>query len=116
MGKVTLAMFMSLDGFIERADGSMVFPPYSSDVQTKWIDENMQRAAMSFYGRTSYEFMAGFWMSPHAPAEQAAALAAKPKVVFSRTLTEAVWPNTEIVRDDLPGAVARLGRRRTARS
>lgn len=110
MGKVTLAMFMSLDGYIEGPGGAFAGPPYSPDLQTRWIDENMRRAAMSFYGRVCYEFMASFWTSPAAPAEQAAELAAKPKAVFSRTLREATWANTEIVRDDIPGAVARFKR------
>lgn len=110
MGKLTLAMFVTLDGYIEGPNGTFQPPPYSADLQRKWIDENMQRAAMNFYGRACYEFMAGFWTSAAAPAEQAAKLAAQPKLVFSHSLQAASWANTRIVRDDIPGNVARLKR------
>jgi dihydrofolate reductase len=58
----------------------------------------------------TYEMMAGFWSTPEAHdsmpvvAEQMNRL---PKVVFSRTLDEARWQNTELVKDDPPDAIRR---------
>src|ERR1700712_3367721 len=101
MRDVVLAMFMSLDGYIEAPDRQLVPPPYSPDLQKHWIDRNMERAGTMMYGRIAYEFMAGFWQSSNAPAEQAEVLKNMDKLVFSRTLQSAGWGKVAIVRDDI---------------
>jgi dihydrofolate reductase len=50
--------------------------------------------------------MAGYW--PHSTAPYAALMNDIPKVVFSRTLSEASWPTTRIARGDLAAEIAAL--------
>jgi dihydrofolate reductase len=107
MRTVVLAMFTSLDGYIEGPGNQLVPPPYSPDLRTHWIDRNMERAGTMMFGRVAYEGMADFWRSPKAPAAQAEALANMDKLVFSRTLQVADWGKVAIVRDDIAGEIAR---------
>lgn len=109
MAKVVLAMFMSLDGYINGPGGTFLAPRFSPDLQHHWIERNMARAGMMMYGRVAYEGMVQFWTSPTAPQEQAQALARLDKVVFSRTLQHADWGNVTIVRDDI---AIEVGKRR----
>lgn len=107
MRKVVLAMFVSLDGFIEGPGKQMVPPAYSADLDRYWIKPNTD-AGTILYGRVCYELMAAFWTSPQAPQPNAKILGETPKIVFSRTLQTASWSNTTIVRDDIAGTVGKL--------
>jgi len=59
-------------------------------------------------GRVTYEEMAGFW--PTSDDEYAAPMNDIPKVVFSKTLTTAHWPQSTIASGDLAGEVTALKR------
>lgn len=108
MRKLVLAMFVSLDGYIEGPNKELVGPAWSADLSKYWIDDNIERAGLTLYGRVCYEGMAAYWTSPAASPEEAARLTALPKVVFSTTLKAAAWANTTIVREDIAGTVNRL--------
>jgi dihydrofolate reductase len=108
MRKLVLAMFTSLDGFINGPDGELIMPHFSPDLASKWIGYNLGRFDLMVYGRVCYEGMVGFWTSPAAPPEEAARLAAMEKIVLSTTLERADWGRARIVRDDVAGEFARL--------
>ncbi len=108
MRKVALAMFISLDGFIEGPNRELVPPAYSADLDRYWIKANSAEADLMMYGRVCYEGMAQFWTSSSAPKEEAKTLTAVPKIVFSRTLKSATWSNTTIVRDNIADTVMKL--------
>ena len=108
MRKIVLAMYTSLDGFIEGPDREFTAPAFSPDLKTKWIDRNIGRASTMLYGRTAYEGMASYWTSAAADGAEAAILADMDKIVFSTTLKEANWGRVRIVRDDIAGEMARL--------
>jgi len=108
MRKVVLAMYMSLDGYIEGPNKEFTAPRFSPDLKSKWIDRNIERADLMMYGRTAYEGMAAYWTSPAANKEEAAILANANKIVFSTTLDTANWGNVRIVRSDIPAEINRL--------
>jgi len=108
MRRVVLAMYMSLDGFIEGPNQEFTAPRFSPDLKSKWIDRNISRGGTLMYGRSAYEGMAKFWTSPAAPKTEAEQLAKASKIVFSTTLERADWGNVRIVREDPPGEIARL--------
>src|SRR5690606_4715602 len=58
------------------------------------------------FGRRTYEGMAAHWRS--AEGEIADFMNAVPKYVFSRTLDQADWNNTTLLKEDAGAAVARL--------
>jgi len=108
MRKVVLAMYMSLDGYIEGPNKEFTAPRFSPDLKSKWIDRNIERADLMMYGRTAYEGMAAYWTSPAANKEEAAILANANKIVFSTKLATAGWGNVRIVRSDIPAEINRL--------
>jgi dihydrofolate reductase len=63
------------------------------------------------FGRVTYELMAGFWPTPHAAEHNpvvARRMNAGRKVVFSRTLGEAAWSNTRLVKRGLPAEIRKM--------
>jgi dihydrofolate reductase len=59
-------------------------------------------------GRVTYEEMAATW--PTSQSDYARPMNEIPKVVFSKTLERADWPETRIARGDLSEEIARLKR------
>lgn len=113
MSKIYYAFNVSLDGFIEDAQGSL---DWSDPDEELHLHFNQKEAAtdIALYGRRLYETMAAFWPTadqdsslPEYALEYARIWNAQPKLVFSRTLTE-VGANARLVRDDLEGEVRRL--------
>jgi dihydrofolate reductase len=109
-------MGISLDGFVAVPSGNGLRPvmegggglPPEDPVLTKtklaWIWE----AGAHLMGRTTYEEMAGFWRtSTH---DYAAPMNEIPKVVFSKGLERADWPESRIARGDLAEEIATLKR------
>jgi dihydrofolate reductase len=108
MRKVVLQMGVSVDGYVaggpdqgDRAGGE------HPDV-TAWKLERLSHAGLHVMGRVTYEEMAGFW--PTSDHAYAPVMNDVPKAVFSRTLTSADWPETEIVSDPLADGFDRLKR------
>ncbi len=59
---------------------------------------------MLAFGRKTYDMMAGYWPTPMAMKNMPAvaeAMNKQPKLVFSRTMNEAKWNNTRLVKGDL---------------
>jgi dihydrofolate reductase len=115
MAKLVLAMFMSLDGYIERPNGEFVPPAWSDDLAKHWSGYALPRAGHLLYGRVNFLFNKGFWSaaetdpsSPAAGISYATTMNALPKTVVSRTLSGDPGWNAALVKDDIAGAVARL--------
>ena len=111
----TLSSFMqiSLDGYYCDAQGDMSFahkPPDDIEWNT-FVAGNAAGGGMLLFGRVTYEMMAAWWPTPMAAAampDVAAAMNARPKVVFSRTLRSPGWANTTVVSDDIAAAVRQM--------
>lgn len=102
MRKLALMMGISLDGLVARPGrfgaGGWGVPPESPALKARklaWLGE----ADLHLMGRATYEEMAGFW--PTSDDEYARPMNTIPKVVFSRTLTTADWPDSTIASGDL---------------
>ena len=66
---------------------------------------------MLLFGRITYELMASYW--PTAQAHPNDPIVAErmnhlPKVVFSRTLDEASWNNTKLVKNNMAAEVRKM--------
>lgn len=115
MAKLVLAMFTSLDGYIERPNGEFVPPAWSDDLAKHWSGYGLERAGHLLYGRTNFLFNKGFWSAAETDPSSAAAgisyagtMNRLPKTVFSRTLSGDPGWNATLVNDDVAGAVAKL--------
>jgi dihydrofolate reductase len=115
MAKLVLAMFTSLDGYIEGPNGTFVPPAWSDDLERHWSGYALERAGHLLYGRVNFLFNKGFWSaaetdptSPAAGIAYAGTMNRLPKTVFSRTLAGDPGWNATLVKDDVAGAVATL--------
>lgn len=106
MRRVALQMGMSLDGYVA-SDREHPGESVPEDAELiRWKVDRLAKAGAHLMGRVTYQEMAAYW--PRATGPYAALMNDIPKVVFSRTLTEASWPSTQIARGDLGAEIAAL--------
>ncbi len=111
MRKLLVFNNVSLDGFIADASGDMSWARRNDAEWNAFAASNATGDSVFLFGRVTYEMMAAFW--PTAMAHKilpgvAACMNSAAKVVFSRTLKEASWSNTRLVKDDPSAEVRRL--------
>lgn len=111
MRKLIYAIGVSVDGYINDRDGGIDWTDPDEELH-QYHNDRFREIEVSLHGRRLYELMADYW--PHIPAdappverEFAGLWLAKPKVVFSRTLTEVHW-NSTLARGDAVEEVRRL--------
>jgi dihydrofolate reductase len=95
---------LSLDGYIADENGDMSWAHKQDPEWIAFTSENASGEAELVFGRVTYDLMAGWWPTPQALEAfpvVARSMNALPKVVFSRTLEEASWQNTRLVKGDL---------------
>jgi dihydrofolate reductase len=114
MAKVVVFNSVTLDGYFTDAKGDMSWAHAGGD-DPEWQAFVAGNASGGrgrlLFGRKTYEMMAGFWpteMARRQMPEVAEGMNALPKVVFSRTLGEAAWRNTRLVKTDPAAEVRRL--------
>jgi dihydrofolate reductase len=108
MRQLVLQFYVSLDGYSADADNGIrdVMMSIADDEQEKYFAGRLRQAGTHIMGRVSYESMAGFWPTSDHPS--AAPMNDIPKVVFSRTLQSADWPETRIACGDTAEEIAKL--------
>jgi dihydrofolate reductase len=109
MRQVVLQFIVSLDGYSCDEDNGLRGVMYEIEDDPKQEEYALSRlwqAGTHIMGRVTYEAMAPFWPTSSLPA--AAPMNDIPKVVFSRTLQSADWPQTRIARGDTAEEIARL--------
>ena len=105
---------ISLDGCIceegtefWRSFGPAALPPAPDDDEyEEYFLAGMSRAGTHIMGRVTYESMADTW--PASTDTVAPLMNDIPKVVFSRSLESASWPESRIARGDVVEEIARL--------
>ena len=117
MGTLTASMFMTVDGFTEKPDGTLISPAWSGDLQVHWSGANAHEGQMLLYGRRAFEINAGIWPSAAEDATNpddyrafAETMNALPKAVVSDSLQEVGW-NTTVEAGPLDQVVDRLKER-----
>ena len=114
MSRMILSMFMSIDGYVEYPDGSLIRPEWSDDLEQHWSRPNVMPGSLLLYGRRAFEQNAPLWPAMAADPKNSEAFRALartmnelPKVVVSRTLESAAW-NATISREPLAETVREL--------
>jgi dihydrofolate reductase len=109
MRPVVLQMGVTLDGFVHGAKGyeDWGLPPEDDEV-VAWKVSSLREAGTHIMGRTTYEAMASVW--PNTTGVYADVMNEIPKVVFSKTLNRADWPESQIAGGDLAEDIDRLKR------
>lgn len=109
MKNLVLAMFLSLDGFIEGPNGTFVPPPFSPEVTKEWVDHNLREAKHLLYGRKNFEFNKSFWTSSAATGQaHTDTMNRLPKTVVSRTLAGDPGWNATHAKGSLTETIAKL--------
>jgi len=113
MRKLIVFNHVSLDGYFTDASGNMSFAqnPIPDAEWNAFVAGNAGSGGTLVFGRVTYDLMASFWPTPMA-AEQMPDVAERmnnlPKIVFSRTMNEALWQNTKLVKDDPVGEMRKM--------
>ncbi|MBJ7384989.1 MAG: dihydrofolate reductase family protein [Mycolicibacterium sp.] len=113
MGTLIYGFNVSVDGFVNDAQGSIDWSEPSDELHQYWNDFERE-TALTFYGRKLYDLMSAYWPTadedPDAPpiiVDYARVWRAMPKVVFSHTLDSVDW-NSRLERGDPVEVVRKL--------
>jgi dihydrofolate reductase len=110
-----LAVFnnVTLDGYFSGANDDISWAHKASQ-DPEWdtfVAENASGEARLLLGRKTYELMASYWPTPQAAKNDPAVAKGMnrvEKIVFSRTLKEASWSNTKLVKGGLVEEVRKM--------
>jgi dihydrofolate reductase len=108
MRAVVLQISVSLDGYVARLDqdNNDWGLPDEDKAVTDWKLDSVRQVGTHIMGRLTYEEMSAYW--PSSESVFAASMNDIPKVVFSRTLPGADWPDSRIARGNLADEIDTL--------
>ncbi|HEY1642453.1 MAG TPA: dihydrofolate reductase family protein [Streptosporangiaceae bacterium] len=108
MRKVILQFWISLDGYScdEGTELYRVMEDITDAEQEEYFVARLRQAGTHIMGRVTYQEMAEYWPTSDHPI--AAPMNEIPKVVFSRSLESAGWPQARIAGGDTAAEIARL--------
>ena len=109
MRKLLLKMHVSLDGYVAGPDGEVDWiSPTLDEGATSWLMDTLWQSSVHVMGARTYRDMAAHW--PGSREIFAAPMNDIPKFVFSRTMAQADWADTHIVRGEMMAEIQRLKR------
>jgi dihydrofolate reductase len=111
MRKLVVFNTVTLDGYFVDSKSDMSWAHKNDDEWNAFVSENASGSGMLVFGRITYELMASYWPTPMALQNSpvvAKGMNAMPKIVFSRTLDNASWRNTKLLKGDLATEVRKL--------
>ena len=113
MQKLIVFNNISLDGYFTAANGDFSWAKVDTDDAefTAFVEGNASGHGQLLFGRITYEMMAGFWPTQNAIKtfpKTAEGMNRASKIVFSRTLSNAQWNNTRLVKSDLVTEVRKM--------
>ncbi|MGH7493324.1 MAG: dihydrofolate reductase family protein [bacterium] len=113
MRKLIVFNHVTLDGYFVDVNGDMSWAK-ADHQDAEWnafVADNASGGGVLVFGRITYELMAGFWPTPFAIESMptvAERMNSLPKVVFSRTLAQASWNNTRLVKGDMAAEIRKM--------
>jgi dihydrofolate reductase len=111
MRKLNVFNNISLDGYFTDQNQDMSWAHNQDREWTEFASENARGEGVLLFGRVTYDMMRSFWPTPQARSSApviAERMNSGAKVVFSRTLKEATWQNTQLLKGDLVSEVQQL--------
>jgi dihydrofolate reductase len=102
---------ISLDGYFTDKNGDMSWAHKRDPEWKAFAGENASGSAVLVFGRITYDLMASYWPTPRALANDpmvAKGMNDMPKIVFSRTMANASWNNTRLIKGDIVDAMQKL--------
>ena len=111
MRKLIAFNSISLDGYIADRNGDMSWAHRPDPEWNEFVAGNASGGGQLLFGRITYELMIKYWPTPLAMKNDpvvARGMNNASKVVFSRTLKEATWKNTKLVKGDIAAEVRKM--------
>ena len=111
MRRLTVFNSVTLDGYFTDKNGDMSWAHKQDPEWNDFTAENSKSGGELVFGRVTYDLMASFWPTPFAAQqfpEVAKQMNELPKIVFSRTMSEAAWNNTRLIKGELATEVRKL--------
>jgi dihydrofolate reductase len=111
MRKLVVFNHITLDGYFTDANSDMSWAHKSDPEWDAFAAENAKGGGVLLFGRITYELMESFWPTPAAMEmmpDVAKGMNEMPKIVFSRTLDQASWNNTKLVKSGLIEEVQKM--------
>src|SRR6476660_8720486 len=117
MGKLVVTEFITLDGVFEDPGGAGEFEHGGWSFKfnrgpegDKFKYDELMAADAQLLGRLTYEGFAKAWPTVTDAGDFGDKMNNMPKYVVSTTLSDkdATWTNSEVIREDVPGEVAKL--------
>jgi len=111
MRKIAAFEQVSLDGFFVDAKSDMSWAHKQDAEWNAFAAGNASGGGALLFGRVTYQMMANFWptqMAMERMPEVAKGMNQLAKFVASRTLDEASWENTTLLKGDLIAAIRKL--------
>jgi dihydrofolate reductase len=111
MRRIVVFNNVTLDGYYTGLDGDMSWAHKTDPEWMEFTNSNAKGGAVLGFGRVTYDMMAGYWPTPMAMQNMptvAEAMNQQPKLVFSRTMNEAKWNNTRLIKGDLATEVLKI--------
>lgn len=110
MRNLILFNMVTLDGFFEGPGSDISWHNVDEEFNTL-AEEQIHSVEAILFGRVTYDMMASYWPSPEAISSDpviANLMNTWPKIVFSRTLKQAVWNNTRLVNGEAVDEIIKL--------
>lgn len=103
MRKLFAFNLISLDGFFEGPDQDINWHNVDEEFNEFAIEQTSEVGALLF-GRVTYQLMESYWPTADALKNDpviAGIMNSVPKLVFSRSLEQAEWNNTRLIKDNI---------------
>jgi dihydrofolate reductase len=112
MRKLMVFNSVTVDGYFTDKNNDMSWAHAQDDPEwNEFVAGNAKSGGEMMFGRVTYQMMESFWPTPAAAnafPEVAEGMNKSPKIVFSKTLNEATWNNTRLLKGDLIEEVKKL--------
>ncbi|HEX7845751.1 MAG TPA: dihydrofolate reductase family protein [Chitinophagaceae bacterium] len=110
MRKIIVSMMVSTDGFIEDGKKQIDWHIWDREMEAYMINF-FERIDLMLFGRVNWELMAGYWPTEQGKKDEpriAERMNKLDKIVFSRTLIEANWENSTLLKELDAGFIREL--------
>ncbi len=110
MRKVIFFMMMTVDGYFEGTHREIDWHNVDEEFNDFAINQ-LKEVDTLLFGRVTYEMMARYWPTPEARTNDpvvAERMNSIPKIVFSKSLPEVEWENTQLVKEGFAAEITKL--------
>lgn len=110
MRKIIVSEMVTLDGYFEGPNREIDWHNVDEEFN-KYAIDMLNSVDVLLFGRVTYELMASYWPTESAATDDpivAGKMNSLPKIVFSRTMKNAEWNNTRLIKEIIAEEILKL--------